>query len=493
MDNEKEKIMYMKLLIVEDEENIRKGMSAFLKRYVSEIFTAENGADGLEKYNLYKPDIVLSDIRMPKMTGLEMIKEIKTINEDVYAVIMSAYDDSRYLMEAINSGVNSYVVKPVEREKLLQALRNFYKTKRMKDEMEELKERLDLAIKGNGDGLWDWDIKSDVIYYSDRAKELLGYKNSDTIGIKHEDFMSLTNVEDRDRMDENLRGHFSGNSDFYSCEYRIKTKEGIDKWLLSRGKVVRRGNDNEPLRMVGTFTDINEKKNMEEEIKKNKILKDRIYSIIGHDLRGPIGNTYRFIDMFARSYNRTSEEEKYEYIVEIGKAIGRAYDLLENLLDWTKTQRVEFVPEKKVCSLAAIINETIELLRGTAEGKDINIVFKNEISPEVYADQKMLTTSIRNLLSNAIKFSYRGNKIDISTFEDKGKKIIEIRDYGIGIKQDKVGEIFKPAGDKISEGTGGEKGTGLGLMICKEFIEKNDGILEISSVYGEGTTARIIL
>ena len=130
--SEKEEKMNFRLLLVEDEENIRKALLFILKRYVTDVIAAENGEDGLKKYEEYKPDVIVSDIRMPKKTGLEMLKEIRNIDKDVFAIIMSAYDDSRYLMEAINSGVDSYIVKPIEKDRILGVLKSFYKNKQVK-------------------------------------------------------------------------------------------------------------------------------------------------------------------------------------------------------------------------------------------------------------------------------------------------------------------------------------------------------------------------
>jgi len=175
-------------------------------------------------------------------------------------------------------------------------------------------------------------------------------------------------------------------------------------------------------------------------------------------------------------------------ITDIHKSTNRTYSLLENLLNWARSQRGEIDYKPENIKLYPIIHSNIELISIPIEQKQIKLTEKTEKDLLCFADQSMLDLIIRNLLSNAIKFTPVGGKISIICEEQETMIAITIKDSGIGIKKEDLSKLFDNNIKFTSWGTDGEKGSGLGLILCKEFVEKNKGSLKVESKEGKGSS-----
>ena len=222
------------------------------------------------------------------------------------------------------------------------------------------------------------------------------------------------------------------------------------------------------------------------ELEKVNQLKDRIFSIIAHDLRGPMVNLSEVLKMF--SYNQISDEEFKALSPVLSKDIVYTTDLLENILHWSRSQLQGFGIKKEFFNVRNIILNEINYHMTSASLKKVKIlhdVFPNEVA---YADLLMFQIVIRNLLNNAIKFCNEGCEILITAaYQNNGMLKVCIKDSGIGISNDVLEKLFKEE-NISSRGTKNEKGTGLGLMICKDFMNRNGGDISVSSELGVGTT-----
>jgi len=198
-------------------------------------------------------------------------------------------------------------------------------------------------------------------------------------------------------------------------------------------------------------------------------------------------------ELMANNYDGTDPDDIRFGIKKIHQTNKHIYELLENLLTWSKTQRGNITREEVKFNLSRIIETNINILKLAAEKK--NITIENNTSQELcaIADREMISTVFRNLVNNAIKFTPPGKKIKISSFMNKEHVIVEVRDEGVGIAPEDQERLFKIE-DKIkTQGTQGEKGTGLGLIICKEFVEKNGGTIEVESTPGKGSVFRFTI
>ena len=226
-----------------------------------------------------------------------------------------------------------------------------------------------------------------------------------------------------------------------------------------------------------------------DELSKLNTEKDKFFSILAHDLRGPFGSFLGLTKILAEELPEMKQKEIIEIADSLRESATNIYYLLENLLDWSRMQRglIEFNPEK--AAFAEVINSSIESLSNLARIKKQEILLQVPENLFVKTDVFMLETILRNLILNAIKYSYPGGKIHISARALQNKLVeIAIEDSGTGIDDELMSKLFSLNGQKGEVGTEGEPSTGLGLLICKEFIEKIGGKIRAESTVGKGST-----
>ncbi len=271
-------------------------------------------------------------------------------------------------------------------------------------------------------------------------------------------------------------------------------------YLIIRINSERLKNENKKLEQI-VIERTNEIAKQKEEIQnqanelevKNKNLhelnaqKDKFFSIIAHDLKSPFNGIMGFSELLLNQISEKDYEGIDEYAKIIGQSSRRAMDLLTNLLDWSRAQtgRMEFNPEN--LDLADLIEEHKMLFDAIAGQKGITIkkVLPHEIS--VFADRQMISTVLRNLISNAIKFTKEGGEVKISTEKRTNEILIFVSDNGIGISPERLEKLFRIDESDSTSGTNNEKGTGLGLILCKEFVENHGGKIWAESEEGKGS------
>ncbi|MBA4405982.1 hypothetical protein C0389_01780 [bacterium] len=224
-----------------------------------------------------------------------------------------------------------------------------------------------------------------------------------------------------------------------------------------------------------------------EELKQLNATKDKFFSIIAHDLKNPFITLLGFSDLLISDFGEFTDEEKIYYITEMKKSAEISHNLLQNLLLWSRAQtgRVEFNPLK--LDLHKIVSDNIELLNPTAERKQIKLT--SDIVPNtfIFADEDMLNTIIRNLVTNAIKFTNKDGKIKINCVQRADDVMICISDNGVGMNDKVKANLFRLDVSQTTFGTDNEAGTGLGLILCKEFVEKHGHKIWVESEVGKGS------
>lgn len=236
-----------------------------------------------------------------------------------------------------------------------------------------------------------------------------------------------------------------------------------------------------------TYWKFHSKKVANLKLQKINAMKDKFFNIIAHDLKNPFNAIFGCTTILIEDFDTLSDEEKIRFIRGIDTSGRESMKLLENLLEWARSQtgRIKYKP--KFLSMTRIINQTFSLLEGTAKNKNISLISNITEDLSVYADEEMLKTILRNLVSNAIKFTVRGGKVLISAIIADGTKQIIVEDTGIGMSEETKNKLFQIEEITTSQGTNGEPGTGLGLLLCKEFIERNNGTICVESEIGKGS------
>jgi signal transduction histidine kinase len=228
----------------------------------------------------------------------------------------------------------------------------------------------------------------------------------------------------------------------------------------------------------------------EDRLSKLNSVKDKFLSIISHDLRAPLNTIVGFMQILEIDFQAFTQDEVMQFTSETQKSVNRLVNLLDNLLQWSlsETEDIKFEPE--TLNISQLASENVELYKATAEEKGVDFNLKIDINFCAYADTNMINFVFRNLLSNAIKFSLVNTQITLKGYlsEDRKKIHIEVKDQGVGISPKNLSKVFNPEEHFSTTGTSKEKGTGFGLLLCKNFVEQNGGNIGLESVLDEGTT-----
>jgi PAS domain S-box-containing protein len=247
--------------------------------------------------------------------------------------------------------------------------------------------------------------------------------------------------------------------------------------------------------LVGILRNITERieneiklKQYAQELKDLNISKDKFVSILAHDLKNPFNAILGFSSVLMEEYNDYTDQERIHFIKNIKQSAENTFSLIENILEWSRSQtgRIDFNPD--YCDLSKIIEECIRSLKPSLDVKGVKVTCNVNEGTPVFVDENMMKTVLRNLISNAFKFSKKNSNITINSRSLNYDMIeVSVEDEGIGIPEDALDRLFKIDDSYRREGTEGEQGTGLGLILCKEFIEKNGGLIWVNSQEGKGS------
>jgi len=215
--------------------------------------------------------------------------------------------------------------------------------------------------------------------------------------------------------------------------------------------------------------------------------KDKFFSIISHDLKNPFSSLLSISDLMVDSFADTEREDHKAGFKKINQSVKHLLDLLENLLTWSRSQRGRIKYDPVRFNLSTLVQENINLHRLLAEKKGIMLLSSEQDEVFAYGDRDMINSVIRNLVTNAVKFTERDRKVEIQLKPGEKEIEVSIMDEGIGITSEQLAKLFRIDEKFKSTGTAGEKGTGLGLIICREFVEKNGGEITVQSAPGKGS------
>jgi PAS domain S-box-containing protein len=482
---------------------------------VSRVYIFEDSADGTTTSNTYEWCNEGVSAQIDELQGIpyEIIPSWKKILIDQGRVfstnIQELPEDILAILEP--QGIKSILILPLyvenrffgfvgfdecEREKIwevdeVELLRtiagivsNSFERKLYQKKLSESELRLKLAIDNTETCLWDWNIQQDELFFNQVWYDMLGYHQDELAGdIKG--WEDLIHPEDKDRVLDDLKTHIDGKTDHYVSTYRVKTRSGELKWVIDRGRVIERDNNDQPLRAIGTIIDIDRQKKNEEALRGLNSTKDKLFSIISHDLRGPIGAIMQIAEMVSEK-NAVDEETLFMFLKSQKELTQHTFQLLDNLLSWSRfnLEQIQYKPGK--ISLRAIIDESLLAVRYRADEKGIPVNLEISGDIHAFADEEMIKIVVRNLLNNAIKFTRQG-QITIAVNELHDHVTVQVTDTGVGIKNDMLEKILSDNEYITTRGTANEAGSGLGLKLCKNFILQNKGQFEIESDAGKGS------
>ncbi len=355
----------------------------------------------------------------------------------------------------------------------------------LRQEIRESEEFLDNITDAAKVAMVAIDHRGKVIFWNLSAEVLFGYKKEEIMGLNFHDILAPAEYHDAHKKVfaqflktgkgnivgkslELLALHKSGNK--FPVELSLSALKVADQWkavAIIRDITLRKINQNK----------------LEEVIK----TKNKFFSIIAHDLKDPISTLVGFSDLLLKTSGTRNAEETEEMITHINKIALHGLNLLENLLEWSRSQTGKIKYEPTLFNITQMVDEVINLHLDTALKKEIELKRGGAADQVIFADRKMIHTVVRNLVSNALKFTRPGGTVRIG-WKDPGNNFeFCISDTGVGIPAENLGKLFIVTENISTHGTENEKGTGLGLLLCKEFVEKNGGKIWVRSEPGSGS------
>jgi PAS domain S-box-containing protein len=340
------------------------------------------------------------------------------------------------------------------------------------------------------------DLSGNIEFVNPKFTETTGYTFNEAIGQNPRILKSGNDPESKYK--ELWHTILSGNN-WYGV-FQNKKKNGELYWESAVISPVK-DEDGTITHFLAVKEEITERIKAEQEIRfKNNELqklnaeKDKFFSIIAHDLRGPFGGFLGLTQIMAEELSRFTKDEIQALAVNMKDSATNLYRLLENLLEWSQIQKGSIPFNPTSIHLRTLVDESIAMITDSARNKKIEIVLDIPDDLVVYADMNMIQTVIRNLVSNAVKFTSKTGKVNVSAQTIFEKKIeISVQDTGIGMSKIMIDNLFRIDVQTNRKGTEGEPSTGLGLLLCKEFIEKHGGKIWAESEEGKGSTFHFIL
>jgi PAS domain S-box-containing protein len=505
----------IRILIVEDklsdvELALHEIHKVFQTAEHEHVETPEAFLEALERFH---PDIVISDYSLPSFDGHTVIRLTKKNAPLTPVIICTGTLDEETAAEMVKAGAVDYVIKENIlrlRHAILLALEKKQIWQERIDaerKLRESEERYRLISTVTSDYMFTTIVPPernlDLNWVAGAFEIITGYTIEEYKAIGG---WRATIFKDDIEKDRNDFAKLLANEQVIS-EIRIVRKDGEVIWVKVYAHPVWDKEKNELHGIYGAVQDISERKKAEEEIHMlnknlNKLVKertkqlellnytkDKFFSIIAHDLKGPIAAIIASTEMMIRTLkvNPDDRDRLLKYSENMLRSTQEGYKLLENLLEWSRCQTGAIKCEPQVISLSEIVMECISGMKLPLNNKNISIVHPEE-PHMVFADKNMLGVIIRNLITNAVKYSLPGGTIAIAIKEKDKMVLTEIKDYGVGIAEDTKSKLFKIENKCSTLGTQKEKGTGLGLILCKEFIDHMGGEIWVESEEGKGST-----
>lgn len=330
-----------------------------------------------------------------------------------------------------------------------------------------------------------------VEYISPNVSIALGYKPEEfTNGLLR--YIDIVHPEDRKRVIEEHEYYVKTDRKNYQQEYRVKDKQGRYHYYFDFTRIVK----NEAgiiTHYHGYLFDVSALKEAEEalmrseqELRNLNAMKDKFFSVIAHDLRSPFQGLLGMSSLLLDDEGLTDAERK-TFTQKLFEGLKTQFDFLEDLLTWSRMQRgaIEFTPAQN--NIPVDIKETLAFIQNEIEKKKLKLSY--DMPEQIIAeyDKNMIATVVRNLVSNAIKFTKEGGEITVSVQDKPDEILISVKDTGIGISQININKLFRIDAHYTTKGTREEGGTGLGLILCKDFVEKHDGKIWVESEVGKGS------
>ena len=481
-----------KVLVVDDERGIREGCRRIVERYASAVETAETGEEALAKASAGQFDLALVDIKLPGMSGLELLDRLKEIDADLVSIVITGYATLELAIDATKRGAYDFLPKPFTPDELLGKIWNAIErrslaveAKRLRAERErqllELateKSRLRTVINCIQDAVLVTNRDGVLVLYNPAAARYLCLHERDLLGRSVEECLPHPALTDM------FREVLAPAAD---CDMLVRElPTGEDGRVLMANVAPVRDEGGEKLGAVAVLSDISELKALDR-------AKSQFVSMVSHELRAPLAAIEGYLSLLLGGLVKDDPQEQQLMLSRARERARALLGLIDDLSDISRIEARQIAKQVRLLNLADVVREVLVLLRPQATAR--SVALHDDLPPElvVVADREDLVRVFTNLVSNAIKYNRPGGEVRLSGRSEGSYVRIDVADTGLGIPAEALDKIFDEFYRVKCRETAGIDGTGLGLHIARRLVESHHGSIRVTSELGKGSTFSVIL
>jgi len=483
------------ILVVDDEKGIREGCRRILIGEGYAVDVAENGKQALEMAKAKPYDLLLVDLMMPVMGGIELMEEVRQLDQEIIMIVITGFATVETAVEAMKHGAYDYIPKPFTPEQLVSVLNRGLERRRLSIEAEKLREerdqkllevaseksKLHTIVNSMADGIIVINRERQLVLWNPALIKMLN------LNVKLEPGKDIDEIIREKHLIEIINKAFSPDSSQYTVFSEEIELTGAESKILMVNVACVRDEQGRDLGVVSTFRDITGLKEVEE-------VKSQFVTMVAHELRAPLAAVEGYLTAYLTGVAGTDPQFNRQMLERARLRAQSLMELVNDLLQFARLESKKVARKKELLDMADIVINTVELMRQQGASKDL--IFQLDIPeklPLIEADRTEMEQLITNLVSNAIKYNVKNGKVIVSAIPNTHFLNIKVTDTGIGIEEESLpcifDEFYRVQGPKTRYTTG----TGLGLAIVKRIVESHFGLIEVESKVDKGTTFTVKL
>ena len=485
----------LRVLVVDDEQDIREGSERILTRIGFQVATASRGEEGLERLAEERAEIVLLDLKMPGIDGMEVLERIRALDESILVIVITGYATVDTAIEAMKKGAYDFIPKPFEPEQLrIVANRAAEKIRLVREaalleqarrrtliDLDTEKSRLHTILESLPSGVVVTNNSGQVVLMNPTFRQLLNLESDAATGLEIENYVP------NDQLCSLIKEISSGKHiDFDDLsDFEFSLSDG--SFLLARGQPVI-GEKRECLGAVVTVVDISSLKMLDQ-------LKSEFVAKVSHELRSPLSTIHEQLALVIQDMAGDSSKQDQHILSRAKEKTQGLISLIGDLLDLSRIEEGLICNAPQPVNLGDLLNSIVDFVGTRAEIKkqSLTLEMPNDEVPELTADPLALESIFGNLIANAINYTQEGGAINVLVDRAGINVRVRVSDNGFGIEARHLENIFERFYRVKDDKTRYITGTGLGLPIVKGLVDSMGGMISVESSYGQGTTFTVLL
>lgn len=483
------------ILNVDDNDGARYAKTRILQRAGFQVAEAENGADALAFVAETPPDLVLLDVKLPDINGIEVCRRIKANASSAMVLVLqtsAALTGAADKIRGLEGGADNYLAAPIESDELIANVTALLRLRRTQVELQESEERFRQMAENINDVFWIFSLPDHALLYVSNAYEMLWQQSVQTLHGHPKDWMKSVHAEDLERVQAAFDALLENRP--YDEEYRLVQPNGSLTWVRDRGFPVKNA-AGETYRIARITSDISEAKNAERLLKEADQHKDEFLATLAHELRNPLGPIRNAVALLQHAEPATTTTQARARDI-ISRQVDHLARLVDDLLDVARISKGKIALQKSPLAAESFITAALETVGPFINARHHTLdVFMPDESIWVMGDSVRLAQGVSNLLHNAAKYTASGGKISLrlERTQQNTLKII-VQDNGIGIASERIADMFTLFSQGDTAPDRAQDGLGIGLSLVKRLVELHDGKIDVQSPgKGKGSTFSIEL